>query len=97
MALIKVIQHGQITLPAKLRDALHLQEGNYLEAELEGGRIVLKPKVVLDKTAAVDRLPELMDEVQARNTDVDDEELEGDVQAAVEAVRRENVHDSRGA
>ena len=97
MALVKVIRHGQITLPAKLRDALGLQEGDYLEAELEDGRIVLKPKVVLDKTEAVDRLRELMDEVQARNADVEDEELASDVEAAIDAVRRESAHDSRGS
>lgn len=97
MALVKVIRHGQITLPANLRDALGLQEGDYLEAALEDGRIVLKPKVVLDKTEAVDRLRELIDEVQARNADVDDAELASDVGAAIDAARRESAHDSRGA
>lgn len=97
MALIKVIRHGQITLPAKIRESLHLQEGDYLEAEVENGRIVLKPKVVLDKTEAADRLRELMDEVQARNADVSDEDLDEDVRAAIDAVRREGAHGSRGS
>ncbi len=92
MPLIRVIRHGQITLPAKIRDALHLEEGDYLEAELEGNRIVLKPKVVMDKTHAAERLNQLLDKIHDRTEDIPEEEIKEDVQEAIRAVRQQESH-----
>jgi len=49
MPLVKVLRHGQITLPKEFRDILGIQEGDLMEAELDGTRILVKPKVVVDK------------------------------------------------
>ena len=49
MPLVKVKDKAQITLPAKLRRALHIQEGDYLEARLEGNTVVLTPQKVTAK------------------------------------------------
>lgn len=92
MPLVKLIRHGQITLPAEFRRALDLKEGDYLEVEIEGDRIILKPKVVLDRTEAIERLHRLMDKVQARNEDFSEEEVERDVQEAIRAVRDRRRH-----
>lgn len=92
MPLVKVIRHGQITLPAEFRRALDLKEGDYLEVEIEGDRIILKPKVVLDRTEAIERLHRLMDKVQARNEDFSEEEVERDVREAIRAVRDRRGH-----
>jgi AbrB family looped-hinge helix DNA binding protein len=44
MALVRLRRAAQITLPHDIREAVHLQEGDYLEAEVtEGGAILLKP------------------------------------------------------
>jgi AbrB family looped-hinge helix DNA binding protein len=44
MALVRLRRAAQITLPQDIREAAHLQEGDYLEAEVtEGGTILLKP------------------------------------------------------
>jgi AbrB family looped-hinge helix DNA binding protein len=51
MALVKVLRHGQVTLPKEFRETLGINEGDLMEAELEGARILLKPKVVVDKEA----------------------------------------------
>lgn len=91
MSLIKVIRHGQITLPAQIRNALHLEEGDYLEAKLDGDQIVLKPKVVMDKTEAAERLNRLLDKVHARTEEIPEEEIEQDVQQAIRAVRQERA------
>ncbi len=42
MALVKVRRAAQITLPREIRDAAHLQEGDYLEAELTQEGILLR-------------------------------------------------------
>jgi len=88
MPLVKIIRHGQITLPAKFRQKLKLEEGDYLEAELEGDRIVLKPQVILDREEAIEKLHHLMDEVGKRHEDIPEEEIERDVLEAIQAVRQ---------
>lgn len=52
MPLVKVIEHGRITLPAEAREALRVKEGDYLEAEVVGGEVRLKPVGVVGRQAA---------------------------------------------
>lgn len=40
---IKVTSKGQITLPKSIRQRLKISEGDYLQAELRGGELVLRP------------------------------------------------------
>ena len=49
MSVVRVIRHGQITLPKEFRDALGVKEGDILEAEMKGNQVVLKPKTLIDK------------------------------------------------
>lgn len=85
--LIKVIRHGQVTLPAEFRLALDLKEGDYLAAEMQAAAIVLKPAVVVSRTEAITGLHKLLNRVQARNEDIPDETVERDVLQAIHAVR----------
>ena len=87
MPLVKVIRHGQITLPAGFRKELDIEEGDYLEADIEGTTIVLRPKVVLDQDQAVQALHRIMDKVQSRTEGVDPEVVEREVADAIRAVR----------
>lgn len=50
--LVKVTRSGQITIPAAIRQALNLQEGDYVEVRLADDRIILTPKQVVDKSQA---------------------------------------------
>ncbi len=43
MALVKVRRAAQITLPREIRQAAHLEEGDYLEAEVTESGILLRP------------------------------------------------------
>ena len=54
MALAKVKQKGQVTIPAPIRERLALVEGDYLEVTVEDSRIVLTPKEVVDRHPAID-------------------------------------------
>ena len=49
MPYVKVKTKGQVTIPVELRRDLNLKEGDLLEALVERGGILLKPKTVLDR------------------------------------------------
>ena len=49
MPVIKLLRHGQITLPKELREVLGVKEGDILEAEMKENQVVLKPKTLIDK------------------------------------------------
>jgi AbrB family looped-hinge helix DNA binding protein len=51
MALVKVRERGEITLPREVQEALGLRAGNDLEALVEGG-VLLKPVSASDRRAA---------------------------------------------
>ena len=49
-ALVKIHRKGQMTLPARLRSRAGISEGDLVEAAFHRGKIVLTPKVVLDRS-----------------------------------------------
>jgi AbrB family looped-hinge helix DNA binding protein len=49
MNVVKVLRHGQITLPKTVREALGIKEGDILEIELERFHLILKTKILVDK------------------------------------------------
>jgi AbrB family looped-hinge helix DNA binding protein len=48
----KVTRHGQITLPASVRERLGIEEGDLVEIEVVDERAVLMPKKLVDKSQA---------------------------------------------
>ncbi len=51
-SLTKVTRHGQITLPTEIRRAMDVAEGDLIEVAIDGGRMVLTPKQLVDKSQA---------------------------------------------
>lgn len=49
MPVVKILRHGQITLPKEIRKILGVEEGDLLEVGLENARVFLQPKVLVDK------------------------------------------------
>jgi AbrB family looped-hinge helix DNA binding protein len=49
-ALVKIHRKGQMTLPIRLRTRAGISEGDLVEAAFHRGKIVLTPKVVLDRS-----------------------------------------------
>ena len=66
MPLVKVKEKFQITLPAELREALHLAVGDLLEATIQDNVIVLKPKIVVDREQAWTKIERAMASVEDR-------------------------------
>ncbi len=52
VTLTKVTRNGQVTLPARVRRALHVEEGDYIEVRVTEDSIVLTPKKLVDKSQA---------------------------------------------
>ena len=48
--LVKIQHKGQVTIPSRLRSQAGLAEGDLVEASFHRGRIVLTPKLVIDRS-----------------------------------------------
>ncbi len=99
MALIKLKQKGQMTLPAEIRAVLALKEGDLLEANIENGRVFLSPKAVVDRDrqAAVERFfnrsreNAARVEAQLKTEGKTWEDLDTEITEEVRAVRKERA------
>jgi len=49
-ALVKVHRRGQMTLPSRLRSAVGVSEGDVVEASVHRGKIVLTPRLAIDRS-----------------------------------------------
>ena len=86
MSLVKVRGKAQITLPGDVRQALGVKEGDYLEATLVDGGVLLTPVAVLDRAEAWRRLRGIVG--GARMTGTGRQPSEDDVmRMAVKAVK----------
>jgi antitoxin PrlF len=97
MTLLKVRERSEITLPSEIRDALNVREGDYLEAEVVEGGVLLKAVSVVDRDAAWREIREAQASVrptrqQAAKTV---EEQEREILEVVNEVRRQHGHDPR--
>ena len=54
MPLVKVKEKGQVTLPAKIRQEIGLDTGDYVKIEMEGSRIVLTPQAIAPRHPDID-------------------------------------------
>jgi AbrB family looped-hinge helix DNA binding protein len=87
MTFVKVLRGGQITMPKELRKVLEIKEGDILEVQMEKNKVVLKPKILMDKDQAWDRLNQVMAKVGKRHRKTSEKDVEGDVLEAIKTVR----------
>jgi AbrB family looped-hinge helix DNA binding protein len=57
--IVKIGVSRQVAIPKKLHDQLGLVPGDYLQVELEGDRLILTPKALVEK-----RLAESLDDIR---------------------------------
>ena len=48
--LVKIHRKGQMTLPSRMRSAIGIADGDLVEATVLRGKIVLTPKLVIDRS-----------------------------------------------
>ena len=87
MPFVKVLRGGQITMPKELREVLEIKEGDILEVQMEKNKVVLKPKVLVDRDHAWKRLDKIIAKVAKRHGKTSEKEVENDVLEAIRAVR----------
>jgi len=87
MPFVKVLRGGQITMPKELRKVLEIKEGDILEMQMEKNKVVLKPKILMDKDQAWERLNQVMAKVGKRHRKTSEKEVESDVLEAIKTVR----------
>jgi AbrB family looped-hinge helix DNA binding protein len=87
MPFVKVLRGGQITMPKELREVLEIKEGDILEVQMEKNKVVLKPKVLVDRDRAWARLNQVMAKVGKRHDKISRKEVDSDVLEAIKTVR----------
>ena len=53
MTLVRLRERAQITLPQDVRDALNVEQGDYLGAELVADGVLRRPVAMVDRDAAL--------------------------------------------
>jgi AbrB family looped-hinge helix DNA binding protein len=94
MTLMRVRKAAQLTLPADVRRALNVQEGDFLEAVVVEGGVLLKPVAMVEREGAWQRIVRATSQVKDLepnpNEDVAAEEER--IALDVKASRRERKH-----
>src|SRR5205085_4646124 len=93
LPLVKVKEKFQVTLPAELRDALHLTVGDLLEATIQDNVIVLKPKIVVDREQAWAKIEHAMTSVKdlAPNPQQNPQEQEEEIAEIIKEYRHDHA------
>ena len=91
MAVAKIREWGQITIPKQIRDSLGLKKGDVVEARIEGDCVVIMPKKST-KPENWTKLLQVMNNVHEQNRGISEEEVYQDVQRAVDEFRNERKH-----
>jgi AbrB family looped-hinge helix DNA binding protein len=91
MALVRVKGKYQVTIPKEVRRKLGLRVGDYLEVEVQGSTILLKPKALLDKDEALEKLQAVLEKLREKRAALSEEEVEREVLETIRAVRGEGT------
>ncbi len=93
MTVMRVRRMAQVVLPAEVQRALNVQEGDYLEAEIVKGGVLLKPLGVVQRERAWQRIQEAAGRVR-RNEPLameDNEAEEEAIAADIKALRKQHA------
>ena len=91
MPIVTVKKKYQVVIPQEVRQELDIAEGDILEAQVENGRLVYTPKILVDRKAAMAELGTIAQKVEKRwrADGITDEEMEAMILEEVQTVRAE--------
>jgi len=97
MTLLKVRECSEITLPRDIRDALNVQEGDYLEAEVVEGGVPLKPVPAAAREEAWRKIRQAMATVRyvGPQPEPSEDEVMEEAVRLVKEVRKEMARERR--
>lgn len=95
MSFVTVKSKFQVTIPAKLRRDISLHEGDIMEATLRGNGIPFRPKELVDREAAANRVAAQFSATQPSSDDLgrSEDEIMADAIAEIAEARRERRRD----
>lgn len=91
MTLVRLRERAQITLPREVRAALEVKQGDYLEAEIVEGGVLLRPAALVRRDAARTRLRQMLSgdrSWQGPSPEPSEDELMREVVADIKEDRR---------
>ena len=91
MAVTKIRERGQITIPKQIRESLGLQKGDVVDARIEGDCVGITPQ----KSENWAKLLQVMKSVHEQNRGISEEEVYQDVERAVAELRQEEYDKQR--
>ena len=86
-----------VTIPAKLRRGLDLHEGDLMGATVVGDGILLRPKAVVDRNGAADRIASILARTEPSPQDADrseDETMEDSIADITQAHRERHARET---
>ena len=91
MPFVTVKSKFQVTIPARLRRGIDLREGDIMEATLVEDGILFRPKVVVDRDTAAERIAATFAAAETSSRDLgrSDDEIMEDTITEISASRRE--------
>ena len=94
MPFVTVKPKFQVTIPAKLRRGIDLREGDIMEATLVGDGILFRPKELVDRDAAAQRIAARFATAQPSSEDLgrSEDQIMRESIAEVTRSRRERRH-----
>ena len=95
MALVKVIRHGQITIPKELREKLGIREGDLLEVEASTEGLRITPKTTVNREVGQGKFWDMVEQLRASVRDADPEEVDAALSEAVKAAKRATAKKSK--
>ena len=69
MAIAKILEHGQITIPKPIRESLGLKKGDVVDARIEGDCVVITPRKLVT-SEDWDKLLQVMKSVHEQNSGI---------------------------
>lgn len=90
MSVVRLLDHGQVTIPKRFREALGWKKGEVAEGELDGESIVLTPQRRV-RQKAWQELTALLDQVHQQNPGVREKDVVHEVLTAIAELRREDA------
>ena len=87
MAIAKILEHGQITIPKPIRENLGLKKGDVVDSRIEGDCVVITPRKLVT-SEDWEKLLQVMNRVHEQNSGISEEAVYQDAQRAVEELRQ---------
>lgn len=77
MALVKITRNFQVSIPKQVREALGLNEGDFIEVQEHDGAIIMVPKKLIDADQAWFWSPEWQEGEREAEQDIRDGRVSG--------------------